>query len=62
MAICTRWPNARDRAAILWKVPLGSRVGEPVLADLDGDDRAEILVTTEAGRLYCLRGDGSAGK
>jgi hypothetical protein len=28
-----------------------------VLADLDGDDRAEILVGTEAGRLFCLRGD-----
>ena len=48
------------QARILWKVPLGRRVGEPVLADLDGDNRAEILVTTEAGRLYCLRGEGSA--
>jgi hypothetical protein len=47
---------------ILWKVALGSRVGEPVLADLDGDDRAEVLVTAEAGRLYCLQGDDSAGR
>ena len=47
---------------VLWRLPLGSRVGEPVLADLDGDNHAEILVTTEAGRLHCLRGDGSADK
>ena len=50
------------QARVLWKVPLGRRVGEPVLADLDGDDRAEILVTTEAGRLYCLRAEGAGGK
>jgi hypothetical protein len=50
------------KARVLWRVPLGSRVGEPVLADLDGDNYAEILVTAEAGRLYCLRGQGSASK
>jgi hypothetical protein len=50
------------KARVLWRVPLGSRVREPVLADLDGDNHAEILVTAEAGRLYCLRGQGSAGK
>jgi len=49
-------------ARILWNVSLGSRVGEPVLADLDGDNHAEILVSVEAGRLVCLRGEGSAGK
>ena len=27
-----------------------------------GDNQAEILVTTEAGRLYCLRGESSGGK
>jgi len=31
-------------------------VGEPVLADVDGDGRAEILVPTESGQLHCLRG------
>jgi hypothetical protein len=29
--------------------------GEPEPADLDGDDRAEILVGTEARRLYRSR-------
>jgi hypothetical protein len=50
------------KARVLWRVPLGGHVGEPVLADLDGDNHAEILVTTEAGSLYCLRGPGSADK
>jgi hypothetical protein len=40
----------------------GSRVGEPVLADLDGDNRAEILVGAGDGRFYCLRGDRVAGE
>lgn len=33
------------------------RVGAPILADLDGDRQAELLVTAEDGRLYFLRGD-----
>jgi hypothetical protein len=49
-------------ARILWKLPLGRRVGEPVLADLDGDNQAEILVGAEDGRLYCLRGGRAAGE
>jgi hypothetical protein len=47
----------------LWPVALSSRVGEPVLADLDaradgdpGRGPLSILVTTEDGRLYCLKG------
>ena len=40
-----------------WKLALGRRVGEPILADLDGDNRAEILVAAEDGRLYCLQGE-----
>jgi hypothetical protein len=47
----------------LWSIALGSRVGEPVLADLDAraegdssDGPCAILVTTENGRLYCLKG------
>jgi hypothetical protein len=39
---------------LLWSVPLGSRVGEPVLTELDG--RPAILVPAEDGRLYCLKG------
>jgi len=33
------------------------RVGEPILADLDGDGRLEILVAAEDGKLYCLSGN-----
>ena len=49
-------------ARILWKVPLGRRVGEPVLADLDGDDRAEILVGAETVASDRLRGGRAAGE
>ena len=42
---------------VLWSVVLGRRVGEPILADLDGDGHAEILVAAEDGRLYCLKGE-----
>ena len=47
---------------LLWSVALGRRVGEPVLADLDGDGRPEVLVAVEDGRLYCLKGNGTGGK
>jgi len=42
---------------LLWSVPLGRRVGEPILTDLDGDGLPEILVTAEDGKLYCLKGN-----
>jgi hypothetical protein len=45
---------------LLWSVPLGRRVGEPVLADLDGDGRPAVLVTAEDGRLYCLKAKGKS--
>jgi hypothetical protein len=32
------------------------------LADLDGDDQAEILVGVEDGRLYCPRGNRADGE
>jgi hypothetical protein len=43
------------KAAMLWSVDLGRRVGEPILADVAGDGRPAILVPTEDGRLHCLR-------
>jgi putative pyrroloquinoline-quinone-binding quinoprotein len=43
---------------LLWSVPLGQRVGEPVLVDLDGDGRPTLLVAAEDGRLYCLKAKG----
>jgi hypothetical protein len=50
------------QARVIWEVPLGRRVGEPILADVDGDGHAEILVSTEAGRLCCLKGDRAANE
>jgi hypothetical protein len=41
---------------LLWTLPFDRTVGEPILADADGDGRAEILVPVEDGQLYCLRG------
>ena len=46
-------------SAVLWSVDLGRRVGSPILADLDGDGMAEILVPTEDERLGCLSGSKS---
>jgi hypothetical protein len=53
--------RGRTRRLILWKALLGSRVGEPILADLHGDGPAEVLVGVEADRLFCPRG-GKAGE
>jgi hypothetical protein len=46
---------------LLWSVTFGRRVGEPILADLDGDGRPEVLVPAEDGRLYCLKENGGSG-
>jgi hypothetical protein len=42
------WPAAVD----------GEVVGAPVLADVDGDDRTEVLVGTAAGSAYVIDADG----
>jgi len=34
---------------LLWSLSLGRRVGEPILADIDGDGRPEILVPPKTG-------------
>jgi outer membrane protein assembly factor BamB len=39
---------------LLWSVPFGRRVGEPILAEIGG--QPSILVTTDDGRLHCLTG------
>jgi hypothetical protein len=39
---------------VLWVIDLGSAVGSPVVADLGGDHRPELLVTTADGLLHCL--------
>lgn len=43
-----------DKRSIQWSVDLGAAVGSPVIADLDGDRKPEILVSTADGRLHCL--------
>jgi hypothetical protein len=47
--IVAHFPVLRGRQSV-------ARRGEPVLVDLDGDGRPEILVPVEDGRLYCLKG------
>jgi hypothetical protein len=42
----------------LWRVPLGGAPGSAVVADVDGDGRAEIVVVTSDGRLVLLRATG----
>ena len=40
---------------VLWRVPLQSEPGTPILADIDGDGLAEILVCTQDGYLNILK-------
>ncbi|MBI3118496.1 MAG: VCBS repeat-containing protein, partial [Candidatus Hydrogenedentes bacterium] len=39
---------------ILWQAVLGERAGAPIVADLDNDQRPEVLVPVRDGRLVCL--------
>jgi hypothetical protein len=47
--------DAGERARVVWKAHLPARVGTPVLADVDNDGAAEILVGLGDGRLCLLR-------
>jgi hypothetical protein len=40
----------------MWEFDLGASVASPVIVDLDGDQKAEILVSTSDGLLHCLGG------
>lgn len=42
------WKESR----IVWQLDLGYSVGNPILADVDGDNQAELLVTVGDGYLY----------
>ena len=46
--------EVKGRCQIKWSVPFGSTVLSPILADLNGDKKPEVLVTTSDGRLHCL--------
>jgi hypothetical protein len=43
---------------VAWKADLGSRVGTPVIADIDGDGFSEILAPCGDGRLRLLQASG----
>jgi hypothetical protein len=40
---------------LLWSIPVGRRVGEPILATIDDRGTPAILATAEDGRLYCWK-------
>jgi len=44
----------KGQCTILWSVDFGRTWGSPILADLNGDGKAEIIVPTEDGKLHCL--------
>lgn len=45
-----------DSGDVLWRSSVDARVeGHPLLADVDGDGSAELVVATHAGELICFR-------
>jgi outer membrane protein assembly factor BamB len=47
--------DERDgRGSVLWRVKLGAAIRDLVIADLDGDAKAEIIVETDEGRIRVL--------
>ena len=40
---------------VLWRKPLESAATDVILADVDGDGRAELIATTDDGRVRVLR-------
>ena len=45
----------QGKPRLLWTIPVGRRVGEPILATIDNDGTRAILATAEDGRLYCWK-------
>lgn len=43
------------KGAVLWRLRLGAGVANPIIADLDGDNAAEVVVSTSDGYLRVLR-------
>ena len=39
---------------VLWRVPLNAAIRDVLIADVDGDGKAEILVETDDGRIRIL--------
>jgi outer membrane protein assembly factor BamB len=47
--------DERDgQGVVLWKVELGAAIRDLIIADLDGDAKAEIIVETDDGRIRVL--------
>ena len=42
---------------IIWHIDLPSTVDRLVVADIDGDSLAEILVGSSDGKIYCIKQD-----
>lgn len=53
MAVVGQGP---DKGEVLWEIKLHNYLGHPILADLYGDGRCELLVTSADGYLYCIDG------
>jgi FG-GAP-like repeat/Domain of unknown function (DUF4842) len=54
--------DARGQARRGWprRLPFGGGVAAPVLGDIDGDGRREIVVVNRRGAIHALRSDGSS--
>jgi outer membrane protein assembly factor BamB len=48
-------PSAQAQGTLLWKLELPAPVGPPVIADLEGQGRAAILLVGSDGYVYCVR-------
>ena len=46
-----------QESPIIWHIDLPSTVDYIVVADIDGDSLAEILVGSNNGKLYCIKQD-----
>jgi hypothetical protein len=48
-------PSNRWRTGtLLWSLDLGTSVGDPIAADIDGDGTSEVLVPAADGYLYAI--------
>ena len=43
-----------DQGKVAWSLDLGSSLSAPIIADIDGDGRVEVLVTTAEGYLCAI--------
>jgi hypothetical protein len=53
------FPKAITRSAITQGIPTGDGESSPVLADLDGDNKNELIIAGSDGFVHAIRPDGS---